>query len=79
MTSRLPHRAGVRGSAVSYRGDPRLQLEARSVAGALGNTTSWFSFVPVWAMLGSFWPYWVSSFAYFFAYVAFAEFWPYWA
>ena len=46
---------------------PWLLLEAMSVAGALGNTTSWFSFVPVWAVLGLFWPYWASSFVCFVA------------
>ena len=46
---------------------PWLLLGARSVAGALSNMTSWFSFVPIWAMLGLFGPYWTSSFTCFVA------------
>ena len=59
MTGTLPHRAGARGSAVSCKGESLTTTCGQVGCWAPGNTTSWFSFVPVlghacfvWAVVG---------------------------
>ena len=57
MMGMLLHKAGVHGSAVSAGVSPWLLLEARSVA-ECSVMRLVISFVPVWAVLAKFWPFW---------------------